>query len=153
MTYLSAFIFSLTFTLAADQDKILDIKKSLMAPCCWSGTVYDHGNQEMESEIAELVRQGKTRDEIIHYFVNEKRIVHTDGRVRYGYGERILAIPVAEGFNLLVWIVPSLLAIAAFTILGLYIKTSKKTDGASISGQTPEIPFDEEIERELKELD
>ena len=34
--------------LGADQksELIIDIEKSLMATCCWSGTVYDHGNKE-----------------------------------------------------------------------------------------------------------
>ena len=39
--------------LSADEksELIIDIEKSLMATCCWSGTVYDHGNKEMEIEI------------------------------------------------------------------------------------------------------
>ena len=43
--------------LGADEksELIIDIEKSLMATCCWSGTVYDHGNKEMEIEIAGMV--------------------------------------------------------------------------------------------------
>ena len=39
-----------------------------MATCCWSGTVYDHGNKEMEIEIAGMVQNGKTKVEILNYF-------------------------------------------------------------------------------------
>ena len=39
--------------LKADEksELIIDIEKSLMATCCWSGTVYDHGNKEMELKL------------------------------------------------------------------------------------------------------
>lgn len=153
MKFWFTFILSTVLVLASDQDLILEIEKSLMAPCCWSGTVYDHGNPDMESEITNLAAEGKSKQEIINYFVHEKRIILSDGRIRYGYGEKILAMPAAKGFNLLVWIVPSLLAVAAFIILGLYIKAPKKTIVSPVARHTPEIPFDEEIERELKELD
>ena len=47
---------------ANDQDElIMDIEKSLMAICCWSGTVYDHGNSDMEAEIATQVKSGKSK--------------------------------------------------------------------------------------------
>ena len=36
---------------------IIDIEQSLMATCCWTGTVYDHGNKEMEIEIASMVNK------------------------------------------------------------------------------------------------
>ena len=51
--------------LSADEksELIIDIEKSLMATCCWSGTVYDHGNKEMEIEIAGMVDNGKTKSE------------------------------------------------------------------------------------------
>ena len=40
------FIIILLSSLKADEksELIIDIEKSLMATCCWSGTVYDHGN-------------------------------------------------------------------------------------------------------------
>ena len=32
-------------------EQIMDIEKSLMAVCCWSGTVYDHGNSDMKRQL------------------------------------------------------------------------------------------------------
>ena len=84
--------FFCVFLGANDQEElIMDIEKSLMATCCWSGTVYDHGNPDMEVEIVALVKAGKTKTEVLDRFVNQ-------------YGERVLAIPVAAGFNLFVWL-------------------------------------------------
>nr|MCS5654017.1 cytochrome c-type biogenesis protein CcmH [Candidatus Neomarinimicrobiota bacterium] len=72
-------------TLSADEKSklISDIEQSLMATCCWSGTVYDHGNKEMEIEIAGMVQAGKTKTEILDYYTDK-------------YGERVLSVPVAE---------------------------------------------------------
>ena len=49
---------------------IIDIEQSLMATCCWTGTVYDHGNKEMEIEIASMVKYGKSKPEILSYFTD-----------------------------------------------------------------------------------
>ena len=77
------------------QELIMDLEKSLMAVCCWSGTVYDHGNSDMESKIAIMVQSGNTKTEIMDHFVNQ-------------YGERVLAVPVMAGFNMFAWITPIL---------------------------------------------
>ena len=57
------FIFSfLSFIYAEDKsDLIIEIEKSLMATC-FHGTVYEHGNQEMEKEISSFVEAGKDKD-------------------------------------------------------------------------------------------
>ena len=44
---------------------ISELEGTLMAPCCWSGTVADHGNPGMEEKIRELVSQDKTKEEIV----------------------------------------------------------------------------------------
>ena len=127
--------------MAESADKILtkEIKKSLMAPCCWSGTVYDHGHNQMEQEIKEFVNEGKTKDEILKYYATL-------------YGERILASPEAKGFNIAVWIAPPLLAVMAFVFFIVYMKNPAAIPEPVITS-SPEIPFDKEIERELRELD
>ena len=82
--------FSIIF--AQEENKlIMDIEKSLMATCCWYGTVYDHGNKEMEIEIAGMVQNGKSKVEVLKYFTDK-------------YGERVLASPVVEGFNFFAWL-------------------------------------------------
>jgi cytochrome c-type biogenesis protein CcmH len=122
------------------QELIKDIEKSLMAPCCWSGTVYDHGHPEMEQQIEEFVREGRTKQEIIDYYVGL-------------YGERILAVPVAQGFNLMAWVAPVLIAGIGIAILVFYLRLPKPAAEEITAAGSEDIPFDQEIERELKELD
>ena len=89
----------ITFLYANNQEElIMDIENSLMAVCCWSGTVFDHGNSDMETTIATMVQSGNTKSQIMDHFVNQ-------------YGERVLAIPVMSGFNLLAWITPIIIGI------------------------------------------
>jgi len=63
MKKLLPIIFFLSLIWADEKsDLIIDLEQSLMATCCWSGTVYDHGNKEMEMEIAGMVNTGKTKN-------------------------------------------------------------------------------------------
>ena len=128
--------------LGADEksELILDIEKSLMATCCWSGTVYDHGNKEMEIEIAGMVDNGKTKSEIINYYTDK-------------YGERVLSIPVAEGFNIFAWLAPLFFGLLSIFIIITYMKTSKNKTIPIVNSSDSNIKYNDEIERELKTLD
>ena len=131
------FLFGFLF---AEQDGAMNIKKSLMSPCCWAGTVYDlDHNPEMEEQIKTFIDQGKSEQEIIDHYVDL-------------YGERILAIPIAKGFNIMVWVAPIIVGLLAIGILIIYLK-SPQTEPESVIFTSSDIPFDDEIERELKELD
>ena len=121
------------------EELILDLEKSLMAICCWSGTVYDHGNSDMEAEIASLVKAGKTKEEVLGYFVDK-------------HGERVLAIPVAAGFNLFVWFIPALIGLISIFIWFQYIKLPKEQEDR-IQPDYSDIPHGDQIDRELQELD
>jgi len=120
-------------------DLIMDLEQSLMATCCWSGTVYDHGNKTMEIEIAGMVNTGKTKTEILDYYKGK-------------YGERVLAIPVAEGFNYFAWIAPIFMGLLGITIIFVYIRTTKETP-AIIETLDATVTYSDQIERELKEMD
>ena len=131
------FLFGFLF---AEQDVAMNIKKNLMSPCCWAGTVYDlDHNPEMEEQIKTFIDQGKSEQEIIDHYVDL-------------YGERILAIPIAKGFNIMVWVAPIIVGLLAIGILIIYLK-SPQTEPEPVIFTSSDIPFDDEIERELKELD
>ena len=131
------FLFGFLF---AEQDVAMNIKKSLMSPCCWAGTVYDlDHNPEMEEQIKTFIDQGKSEQEIIDHYVDL-------------YGERILAIPIAKGFNIMVWVATIIVGLLAIGILIIYLK-SPQTEPESVIFTSSDIPFDDEIERELKEMD
>ena len=127
-------------TLIAETDLATDIKQSLISPCCWAGTVYDlDHNPEMEELINQFISQGKTKQEILEYYIGL-------------YGERILAVPIAEGFNIMVWVTPILAGMIGITFLFFFLRTPNDIPSSVIS--TPsEVPFDDEIEKELQKMD
>ena len=121
------------------EELIMDIEKSLIAVCCWSGTVYDHGNSDMETIITSMVQSGNTKSEIMNHFVNQ-------------YGERVLAIPVMSGFNILAWIAPILIGLIGILIWYLYLN-SPSTIVKPIKNEYNDIPNIDQIEQELKEME
>ena len=128
-----------TFLYANNQEElIMDIENSLMAVCCWSGTVFDHGNSDMETTIATMVQSGNTKSQIMEHFVNQ-------------YGERVLAIPVMSGFNLLAWITPIIIGIIGIIIWYRYLNMSSKR--IPIKNEYDDIPNIDQIEQELKEIE
>ena len=140
MKKLIPIIFILSLVWADEKsDLIMDLEQSLMATCCWSGTVYDHGNKEMEIEIAGMVNTGKTKTEILDYYKGK-------------FGERVLAVPVAEGFNYFAWIAPIFIGLLGITIILIYIKTTKETPPI-VESTDDSIAYSDQIERELKEMD
>jgi len=119
---------------------ILDIEKSLMASC-FHGTVYEHGNAEMEKEIAAFVAEGKDKKYIINYYVNK-------------YGQRILAMPKAKGFNIFAWLAPIAICALGGIIIFAYFKMPLLENATEASTKkSGSLKFDDEIESELKELD
>ena len=140
MKKLIPIIFILSLLWADEKsDLIMDLEQSLMATCCWSGTVYDHGNKEMEIEIAGMVNTGKTKTEILDYYKGK-------------YGERVLAVPVAEGFNYFAWIAPIFIGLLGLTIILIYIKTTKEKPPI-VESANDSFAYSDQIERELKEMD
>ena len=128
-----------TFLYANNQEElIMDLENSLMAVCCWSGTVFDHGNSDMETTIATMVQSGNTKSQIMDHFVNQ-------------YGERVLAIPVMSGFNLLAWITPIIIGIIGIIIWYRYLNMS--SNRIPIKNEYDDIPNIDQIEQELKEIE
>ena len=127
-------------TLIAETDLATDIKRSLISPCCWAGTVYDlDHNPEMEELINQFISQGKTKQEILEYYIGL-------------YGERILAVPIAEGFNIMVWVTPILAGMIGITFLFFFLRTPNDIPSSVISAPS-EVAFDDEIEKELQKMD
>jgi len=130
-----------SFIFAQEKNElIMDIEQSLMATCCWSGTVYDHGNKEMEIEIAGMVQNGKTKIEILNYFTEK-------------YGERVLSSPVVEGFNYFAWLAPLFISILCFITIVLYIRSPREKINTITFKDELSIKYNDQIEKELKDLD
>lgn len=138
--YFFIFLFSTLLSAEQKSDLIFDVERSLMATCCWSGTVYDHGNKEMEVQIASMVNSGKNKKDILNYFTEK-------------YGERVLAVPVAQGFNIFAWVAPIVVGFLGLFILYFYVKWPSSAENVKKSIKSGKIEFDKEIESELKKLD
>ena len=101
--FLSLALFMVTVTVASAQvaDETLEreaqaIDRMLMCPVCPAETI-DQAQVEisfqMRAVVRELLAEGRTRDEILDYFVDR-------------YGPDILAAPPKSGSNLVAWILP-----------------------------------------------
>jgi cytochrome c-type biogenesis protein CcmH/NrfF len=78
------------------------IEDELIAPCCFAQTVAHHYSdvaERIKQHIRHLLAQGATEQQILDAYV----------RV---YGERILAEPLARGFNWLAYVLPPLAVVA-----------------------------------------
>ncbi len=103
---------SLTFGQDSSRDETVSrITANLMCTCGCPHIIHQCGDEcslapQLEKEISELVTSGRTEEEVYAIF-------------EASYGLRVLAVPRAEGFNLLVWVMPfvGLLAGAAFIFL------------------------------------
>lgn len=133
-------IFLLFHIVLANESLVSDLEKSLMAPCCWTGTVADHGNPNMEKSIKELVSQDMNKEEILEHFVKI-------------YGERILAVPIAKGFNLMAWIAPILILILGCIILYNYLLVRTKISPTTNFLDYKKVKNNELIEKELRKME
>ena len=101
---------------------------------------------EMRAEIAQLVDEGKTREEIYAFYM-----------AKYGSQEP-LAKPLDEGFNRLAWFFPYLIGAGAALVLGgTAVRWSRRRD-ASASATAPDAPatdtnLNARLDDELDELD
>ena len=98
---------------AAPRASLTDIEDEVM--CLECGTALNVSNSEVADQereyIAELIAQGKTKQEVKDALVAE-------------YGPRVLAEPSDDGFELTAWLVPLLAALGA---LGLVAFTARRS--------------------------
>jgi cytochrome c-type biogenesis protein CcmH len=98
----------------------------------------------MRDEIAMLARQGKTKQQILDYYVE-----------KYGSQEP-LAEPIDEGFNRLAWAFPYLLGAAGLVTIVLTARRWSRPApaGAAPGVETPIDPsLDARLDDELRNLD
>ena len=83
---------------AVDENLVYKIADNLRCPTCQGLSVNDSEagfSVQMRNKVREMLMAGQGQTEIEAYFVAR-------------YGEWILRTPPAEGFNLLIWILPAL---------------------------------------------
>jgi len=120
-----------------------EIEDNLIAPCCWTQPVSEHYSDvadKIRKEVHEMVAAGKSRDEILDYYVAQ-------------YGERILATPRARGFNRLVYILPWLALALGAWLLFLLLKKLRAPAPVPVPEPSPDPRYASVIEKEIKELE
>ncbi|MDR0310709.1 MAG: cytochrome c-type biogenesis protein CcmH [Acidobacteriota bacterium] len=126
---------------------VRDIENNLIAPCCWTQPISEHPSEIsdlMRAEIRQMVEQGKSRKEILDYYVVK-------------YGERILAAPRAGGINTLAYIAPAAALILGGWSLFLFGGKRRVRPAATAADSLPQPGsggrYDDIIEKELRDLD
>ena len=129
-----------------------EIEHSLVAPCCWNMTVDQHespASHKVRDKIAELLKQGETKEEILTYFIAQPQ-----------YGERILAAPSQKNFlgKMAYWLIPivfifgGLIAVRTITNLSK-ANSTKPGQHKNAESQPGGDKWEQKVEDDLSELD
>jgi cytochrome c-type biogenesis protein CcmH/NrfF len=96
----------------------------------------------MRGELAELIDQGKSHDEIIQAFVT-----------MYG-SEEMLGAPIDKGFNRLAWLFPYLVgATGAFAVGFVAVRWSRHHQIETPETKPSDPDLEERLDDELRNLD
>lgn len=115
---------------------------------CLGGMICSE-SKTVSKQVGALLQSGKGKPEVLQAMVAQ-------------YGERILAAPTKEGFNLTAWIIPFVMLVAGGFIVAKVISRWKQQTPPSSSAATPlppkeagpsADPYQDKFERELKEFD
>lgn len=134
----------------ADQEKSIDdqtkeISYLLMCPVC-QGQSVGESNSNLAHDMRDIIRkqleQGKSKEEILTYFINS-------------YGESILASPPPKGINWLLWLLPGAGIIVGGIGITLFLFRAQKEDdeeNLEIGNSDPasKNEYMDRIEEELK---
>ncbi len=126
-------------------DRVNEISQSLMCPVCRGQSVAESNSNlalDMRQIIRKQLQEGKSKEEILAYFVNR-------------YGETILASPPAKGVNWLLWTLPGLAIIFGGLGIGLFLyktragseENNKPDDSRTVSDSDYMKKIDEELKK------
>ena len=141
LLFLSSFTFGQIFSPDETVSRIAD---NLMCTCGCPHIIGHCGDEcsvapQLVHEISQLVTAGNTEEEVYKIFEDK-------------YGLRVRAVPKAEGFNLLVWVMPFVGLLAGVVVIFFVINRLKPDDS---NQETEKVhPVDERyrklIDRELE---
>ena len=99
-----------------------------------------HFAKPARMRIAALEAAGKSDAEITDEFVKE-------------YGKQILAVPPAEGFNLLAWVMPWVAIGAGLALIWLFIRRFRKPAPQTPADSELLARYQDRIDKDLSKLD
>jgi len=106
-------------------DRVNEVAHELMCPVCQGQSVAESNSnlaRDMRQIIRKQLEEGKSKEEVIAYFVNR-------------YGETILASPPPKGVNWLLWLLPGLAIIFGGLGIGIYLYRSQSGKNSGDSGK------------------
>lgn len=114
-----------------------ELSSGLRCPSCQSHSINDSPSESarnMKRQVRAMVAAGYDRQQVLDYFES-------------AYGEFVLMMPKAEGFNIAVWIAPGLLLLVGF---GAVVRTLRRSrsDAAKPGlgwGEEPSTPDDGDL--------
>lgn len=119
------------------------LDRELMCPIC-DGQTIDQSHAQIATDMKVIVRQkiaeGESNEQIRDYFVAR-------------YGEIVLASPDASGFNLLVWLMPVVIAGGGGLAVVWVLKNMRRTSKAKMSGNQTVTLADRQLEKYLEKVD
>jgi len=123
------------------EDRSREIASELRCVVCQNLSVADSPSdlaKEMRGLVREQVEQGKSRQDVLDYFVSR-------------YGEYVLLSPPKRGFNLLVWGLPFVGLLAG--AYGVYVVARRWTmqPAADSAGPPADPAYAERVRREIEE--
>ena len=139
---------------AALEREAREIETLLIAPCCWNQTVAEHQSavvEEVKKDIRAQLAAGLSRQQILDAFVAR-------------HGKKILAVPPAQGFGLLVYVLPLVVFAASGIGLTVFIKRMSTRPAiepaaagteptAAVAPSPKERDYAQQLDDELRDLD
>ncbi len=130
---------------AYDEAEAQAIDRMLMCPVCPAQTI-DQTEvplaKQMRAQVRELLADGATRKEVLAWFSAPER-----------YGPGVLAEPPRSGYNLIAWIVPGVIVVAALAggVLTLRAMRRRTDDNPSdTAGEADDLqPYLAAVDRDL----
>jgi cytochrome c-type biogenesis protein CcmH len=137
---------------AGDADEpptVREVASDLISQCGSGMILADHdcvGARNMKATIQQLIDAGRTKEEILDYFVAS-------------YGEGVLATPRKSGFSLTAWVTPAV-AVALGAVIGVALTWAwVRRRPVPPGGEVPIAPsegldlFEEQVDEELRLLE
>lgn len=145
------FVFCLLFSIFAPLPLLAlttqEVEEALTCQCGCGLTVHSCNHLQCgfaipaKKTIAELISQGKNKEEITISFVAN-------------YGEKVLSAPTTQGFNLAAWITPFAAILVGGVLIGVIsLRWTRRRFQLEQSQQPPTAPTDQYRARLKKELE
>ena len=110
------------------EERFNKLSNELRCPTCQGLSVKDSEagfSRSIKEKISELIKQGKSDEEIMAYFVER-------------YGEWILRAPPLSGFNMVLWVLPGAAIITGLIWVLYRSKNCVENPKKEMTGLTPE---------------